>query len=52
MENRISAFYEDREQHQDDGPQPIGEVLAELRPYQIGHPEVRIAIVETPVAAT
>jgi hypothetical protein len=51
MENRISGFCDDFEQH-DDGPQPIGEILAMLlAQYQIRHPEVRIAVVETPVTA-
>lgn len=35
-----------------EGPQPIGEVLAEfLSQYEARFPEVHIAIVETPVAA-
>ena len=51
MENRISGFYEDRDGH-DDGPQPIGEILAELlAQYEVRFPEVNIAVVETPVAA-
>jgi hypothetical protein len=51
MENRISAFYDDR-QRQDDDEQPIGKILAELlAQYEARFPEVRIAIIETPVAA-
>ena len=48
MENRISNY----EKRRDDGPQPIGEILAELlAQYVVRFPEVRIAIVETHVAA-
>jgi hypothetical protein len=51
MENRISAFYDNREPY-DDGPQPIGELLAKLLArYEVRFPEARIAVVETPVAA-
>jgi hypothetical protein len=51
MENRISAFYDEfHERPHDDGPRPIGEILAELlAQYQVHHPEVRITVVETPV---
>ena len=48
MENRIREY----EKTHDDGPQPIGTILAELlAQYQIRFPEVRITIVETHVAA-
>ena len=57
MQNRISRFYDKsnerrEEQGHHDGPQPIGDILAELlAQYQTRFPEVRIAIVETHVAA-
>ncbi len=54
MGNRISGFYDDFSERQEgqDGPQPIGDILAELlERYEIRFPEVRIAVVETPVAA-
>lgn len=52
MENRISGFYDDRDERHDDGPQPIGEILAELlAQYEVRFPEVHIEVVETPVAA-
>jgi hypothetical protein len=54
MKNRISAWQEDSGQRdqRNDGPQPIGEILAELlAQYQIRFPEARIAVVETPAAA-
>jgi hypothetical protein len=53
MENRISqTIHRDRNQEENRGPQPIGEVLAELlTQYQARFPEVRIAIVETPAVA-
>lgn len=54
MKNRISTRQEDsgqRDQHRD-GPQPIGEILAELLArYQVRFPEAKIAVVETPVTA-
>lgn len=53
MENRISQF-ERKESKQEDhqGPQPIGEILAELlAQYQARFPEVRIAVIETPAVA-
>jgi len=57
MENRISGFYDKlngrrEERGHNDGPQPIGEILAELlAQYEVRFPEVRIAVVETSVAA-
>ncbi len=54
MKNRISTWQEDsgqRDQHSD-GPQPIGEILAELlAQYQIRFPEAKIAVVETSATA-
>jgi len=48
MENRIRPVPMDR---RDDGPHPIGEVLAELlAQYQIRFPDVEIAVVETAAA--
>lgn len=57
MKTRISAFYDNLNERREepghrDGPQPIGEILAELlAEYEVRFPEVRIAVVETPVAA-
>jgi hypothetical protein len=53
VNNRISQFEnEDREREDRQGPQPIGAILAELlAQYQARFPEVRIAVIETPVAA-
>ncbi len=35
-----------------EGPQPVGEILAELLAlYQVRFPEARVVVVETPVAA-
>jgi len=54
MENRISDLYDDlqRSDERGGGPQPIGQILAELlAQYQIRFPEARITLVETPVAA-
>jgi hypothetical protein len=52
MENRISGFYDARDERHDDGPQPIAEILAELlAQYEVHFPEVNIAVIETPVAA-
>ena len=53
MQNRISQVgNDDREREERQGPQPIGTVLAELlAQYEVRFPEVRIAVVETPVAA-
>jgi hypothetical protein len=53
MNNRITRVKnENRESEERRGPQPIGAVLAELlAQYQARFPEVRIAVVETPVAA-
>jgi hypothetical protein len=57
MENRISGFYDNlNEQREErghhDGPQPIGEILAELlAQYEARFPAVRFTVVETPVAA-
>lgn len=53
MENRISAFYDDCErlENREQGPQPIGEILAELlAQYQIRFPSAQIFVVQTPVA--
>lgn len=54
MENRITHFENpgvDRDQRSSE-PQRIGIILAELlAQYQTRFPEVRIAVVETPVAA-
>ena len=48
MENRISNY----ETRHDDGPQPIGEILAGLlAQYEVRFPEVKITVVETHVAA-
>ena len=39
-------------QGRNQGPQPIGEILAELlAQYETRFPEARIVVVETPVAA-
>ena len=54
MENRISNLQDDsrRYERRDNGPQPIGDILAKLLArYEVRFPEVRIAVVETPVAA-
>ena len=54
MKNRISTRQEDSERgdRRSDGPQPIGEILAELlAQYQVRFPEVHVAVVETPAAA-
>jgi hypothetical protein len=52
MENWISRIVNDEEQKDHQGPQPIGEILAELlAQYQARFPEVRIAIVETSAVA-
>jgi DNA-binding transcriptional LysR family regulator len=41
----------DRRERQGDGPQPIGEILAELlAQYQRRFPEVNLILVETPAA--
>jgi hypothetical protein len=51
MENRIAASCDDRPGH-DGGPQPIGEILAELLAlYQVRYPEAEITVVEATVAA-
>ena len=53
MENRISRIEnEGREREDRREPQPIGAILAELlAQYEVRFPEVRIAVVETPVTA-
>ena len=51
MRNHISNLHDVRGRH-DDGPQPIGVVLAELlAQYESRFPEAHVAIVETPVTA-
>ena len=51
MENRISKVQNGRGQR-DGGPQLIGVILAELlAQYQTRFREVRISVVQTPVAA-
>jgi hypothetical protein len=51
MENRITLG-DDRPQGGSETPPTIGEVLAELlAQYQVRFPQVRITVVETPVAA-
>lgn len=53
MENRIFPFSSDseRQEEQDDGPLPLGEVLTELlAQYQVRFLDVRIEIVKTPSA--
>jgi hypothetical protein len=48
MENCIANY----DKRHDDGPQPIGAILAELlAQYEVRFPEIKIAIVETHVAA-
>ena len=53
MQNRIGKTQDEgreREGHQ--GPQPIGEILAELLvQYQTRYPEIRLAVVQTPAVA-
>jgi hypothetical protein len=45
MKNRITRF----EERRGDGPQPIGEILAELLArYEARFPRTRIAVIETP----
>jgi hypothetical protein len=53
MNNRISQFEDEgRQREERREPQPIGAILAELlAQYQARFPEVRVTIVETPVAA-
>lgn len=57
MKTRIFAFDDNlnerpEERGRHDGPQPIGEILAELlAQYEVRFPAVKIAVVETPVAA-
>jgi hypothetical protein len=52
MNNRISAFEDEMRAQETDGPQPIGEILAELlAKYEARFPQVHIAVGETPVAA-
>lgn len=49
MENRIRIV---PEECRGNGPQPIGEILAELlAQYQTRFPEARVTVVETPAAA-
>jgi hypothetical protein len=51
MENRCSRFIASR-RSSDEGPRPIGEILAEiLTRYQVRFPGAQIVVVETPVAA-
>ena len=46
MKNRVAS------REPQEGPQPIGEILAELlAQYQIRFPEVRLSVVETPAAS-
>ena len=52
MRNHISTTVEDRRRQEDQGPQRIDKVLAELLvQYQARFPEVRISLLETPVHA-
>jgi hypothetical protein len=53
MKNRISTLPDEGREWEDrQGPQPIGEILAELlAQYQTRYPEIRIAVIETPATA-
>jgi hypothetical protein len=51
MDNRISTLPDDFHEREGRGPQPIGEVLAELlTQYQVRYPEIHVTVVETAVA--
>ena len=52
MENRITKIIEERGGNQPIDAQPINEILEELfAKYQAQFPNIRIAVVETPVSA-
>ena len=51
MDSRISTLQDDFGEREERGPQPIGEVLAELlTQYQVRYPEIHVTVVETAAA--
>ena len=51
MDSRISTLNDDFPPPDSRGPQPIGEVLAELlAQYQVRYPEAQVTVVETAAA--